>query len=33
VKYIDDLMRLGREVARRSVSADHFAGFLQETAR
>jgi hypothetical protein len=28
VKYIQDLMRLGREVARRSVSADHFTGFL-----
>ena len=28
VKYIHDLMRLGREVARRSVSADHFTGFL-----
>jgi predicted acylesterase/phospholipase RssA len=28
VKYIHDLMRLGREVARRDVSADHFEGFV-----
>jgi predicted acylesterase/phospholipase RssA len=28
VKYIDDLMRLGREVARRDVAADHFDGFV-----
>ena len=27
VRYIDDLMHLGREVARRDVSADHFNGF------
>jgi predicted acylesterase/phospholipase RssA len=28
VRYIDALMRVGREVARRDVSADHFNGFV-----
>ena len=28
VRYIDDLMRLGREVAGRTVSAEHFNGFV-----
>jgi hypothetical protein len=28
VRYIEDLMRVGREVAARSVSAAHFDGFV-----